>query len=294
MNFTSANIASIKQIRGPVAVREANSSRSFQEQEVGHRVPCELVKVHWRDFAVHYKEAGCVEMIRRDLFTSHWKSYFERTNGFKPCYEGGTDGGERMLNDDGCTTTPLTDAIEKNLRCAWQKCALMAWPLIRHQPGKKDPTFLTREGIETTRVWDQTSIQGVVELAKQERTGNKSVHGNVFGDAAISKSLEHHRLLPLEAKFSLFVKDVYQKKDEMEIINLSSNSNCNAPNRAKTCLIFIQFDSGKIAWSVSMLVLAGNGISSKYGCVSYSSSYLRMSRLRGSNNGSLITTFVFF
>jgi len=42
---TSANIASIKQIRGPIAVREANTSRSFQEQEVGHRVPWELVKV---------------------------------------------------------------------------------------------------------------------------------------------------------------------------------------------------------------------------------------------------------
>jgi hypothetical protein len=36
---TSANIASIKQIRGPIAVREANTGRSFQEQEVGHRVP---------------------------------------------------------------------------------------------------------------------------------------------------------------------------------------------------------------------------------------------------------------
>ncbi|KAI9124573.1 hypothetical protein K1719_004495 [Acacia pycnantha] len=35
-----------------------------------------------------------VEMIRRDLFTGHWKPYLERAVTLKPCYEGGINGGE--------------------------------------------------------------------------------------------------------------------------------------------------------------------------------------------------------
>ncbi|XP_028791770.1 L-arabinokinase-like [Neltuma alba] len=35
-----------------------------------------------------------VEMIRRDLFTGHWKPYLERAMTLKPCYEGGINGGE--------------------------------------------------------------------------------------------------------------------------------------------------------------------------------------------------------
>lgn len=37
---------------------------------------------------------GGVEMIRRDLLTGHWKPYLERAISLKPCYEGGTNGGE--------------------------------------------------------------------------------------------------------------------------------------------------------------------------------------------------------
>ncbi|CAI9784736.1 unnamed protein product [Fraxinus pennsylvanica] len=37
---------------------------------------------------------GGVEMIRQDLLTGHWSPYLERAVGLKPCYEGGTNGGE--------------------------------------------------------------------------------------------------------------------------------------------------------------------------------------------------------
>ncbi|XP_010548967.1 PREDICTED: L-arabinokinase-like [Tarenaya hassleriana] len=35
-----------------------------------------------------------VEMIRRDLLMGHWRPYLERAISLKPCYEGGTNGGE--------------------------------------------------------------------------------------------------------------------------------------------------------------------------------------------------------
>ncbi|XP_010524568.1 PREDICTED: L-arabinokinase isoform X2 [Tarenaya hassleriana] len=35
-----------------------------------------------------------VEMIRRDLLMGHWEPYLERAISLKPCYEGGTNGGE--------------------------------------------------------------------------------------------------------------------------------------------------------------------------------------------------------
>lgn len=37
---------------------------------------------------------GGVEMIRRDLLTGHWRPYLERAITLKPCYEGGSNGGE--------------------------------------------------------------------------------------------------------------------------------------------------------------------------------------------------------
>lgn len=37
---------------------------------------------------------GGVEMIRRDLLTGNWKPYLERAISLKPCYEGGSNGGE--------------------------------------------------------------------------------------------------------------------------------------------------------------------------------------------------------
>jgi hypothetical protein len=37
---------------------------------------------------------GCVEMIRRDLLSGNWTPYLERAVSLKPCYEGGTNGGE--------------------------------------------------------------------------------------------------------------------------------------------------------------------------------------------------------
>ncbi|TYK14863.1 L-arabinokinase [Cucumis melo var. makuwa] len=42
---------------------------------------------------LEYYQSG-VEMIRRDLLTGHWKPYLERAISLKPCYEGGTNGGE--------------------------------------------------------------------------------------------------------------------------------------------------------------------------------------------------------
>lgn len=42
---------------------------------------------------LEYYQSG-VEMIRRDLLTGHWTPYLERAISLKPCYEGGTNGGE--------------------------------------------------------------------------------------------------------------------------------------------------------------------------------------------------------
>ncbi|XP_004291219.1 PREDICTED: L-arabinokinase-like [Fragaria vesca subsp. vesca] len=42
---------------------------------------------------LEYYQSG-VEMIRRDLLTGHWRPYLERAISLKPCYEGGTNGGE--------------------------------------------------------------------------------------------------------------------------------------------------------------------------------------------------------
>uniref|UniRef100_A0A7C9CUA8 L-arabinokinase n=1 Tax=Opuntia streptacantha TaxID=393608 RepID=A0A7C9CUA8_OPUST len=45
-----------------------------------------------RNLLEHY-QCG-VEMIRRDLLTGHWKPYIDRAMSLKPCYDGGTNGGE--------------------------------------------------------------------------------------------------------------------------------------------------------------------------------------------------------
>lgn len=42
---------------------------------------------------LEYYQCG-VEMIRRDLLTGHWRPYIERAMSLKPCYEGGTNGGQ--------------------------------------------------------------------------------------------------------------------------------------------------------------------------------------------------------
>ncbi|XP_068636633.1 L-arabinokinase-like [Aristolochia californica] len=42
---------------------------------------------------LEYYQCG-VEMIRRDLFTGHWKPYLERALSLRPSYEGGINGGE--------------------------------------------------------------------------------------------------------------------------------------------------------------------------------------------------------
>ncbi|KAJ0030989.1 hypothetical protein Pint_12656 [Pistacia integerrima] len=42
---------------------------------------------------LEFYQAG-VEMIRRDLLTGNWKPYLERAISLKPCYEGGSNGGE--------------------------------------------------------------------------------------------------------------------------------------------------------------------------------------------------------
>ncbi|KAK9741662.1 hypothetical protein RND81_03G120500 [Saponaria officinalis] len=50
---------------------------------------------------LEYYQCG-VEMIRRDLLTGHWKPYIDRAMSLKPCYTGGTNGGEvaaRILQD---------------------------------------------------------------------------------------------------------------------------------------------------------------------------------------------------
>ena len=57
--------------------------------------PCILVVHNLIISSSHeqYYQSG-VEMIRRDLLTGHWKPYLERAISLKPCYEGGTNGGE--------------------------------------------------------------------------------------------------------------------------------------------------------------------------------------------------------
>ena len=47
------------------------------------------------DMHVSMQHYQCgVEMIRRDLLTGHWKPYIDRAMSLKPCYDGGTNGGE--------------------------------------------------------------------------------------------------------------------------------------------------------------------------------------------------------
>ncbi|XP_062158055.1 L-arabinokinase-like isoform X1 [Alnus glutinosa] len=41
---------------------------------------------------------GGVEMIRRDLLCGNWTPYLERAVSLKPCYKGGTNGGERAAH----------------------------------------------------------------------------------------------------------------------------------------------------------------------------------------------------
>jgi hypothetical protein len=40
---------------------------------------------------------GGVEMIRRDLLCGNWTPYLERAVSLKPCYKGGTNGGEVQI-----------------------------------------------------------------------------------------------------------------------------------------------------------------------------------------------------
>lgn len=58
-------------------------------------------------------------MIRRDLLTGHWAPYLERALTLKPCYEGGTNGGEVLFifsiwNYSGCNIVASSLVILRN------------------------------------------------------------------------------------------------------------------------------------------------------------------------------------
>ncbi|KAL0426699.1 UNVERIFIED_CONTAM: L-arabinokinase [Sesamum latifolium] len=59
--------------------------------------------------ATEYCQCG-VEIIRRDLLSGHWAPYIQRAITLKPCYEGGTNGGEvvaQILHDTALGKDPL-------------------------------------------------------------------------------------------------------------------------------------------------------------------------------------------
>ncbi|XP_022881415.1 L-arabinokinase-like isoform X2 [Olea europaea var. sylvestris] len=64
---------------------------------------------------------GGVEMIRLDLLTGHWSPYLERAVSLKPCYEGGTNGGEvaaQILMETGSGKTIHQISVGKGISIA--------------------------------------------------------------------------------------------------------------------------------------------------------------------------------
>ncbi|KAL1063293.1 hypothetical protein V6Z11_D13G134800 [Gossypium hirsutum] len=77
--------------------------------------------------------------------------------------------------DDDERGEPHRNWVDEVVRCEGRGATVAcdASPsnmIIRPQPEKKDPSLLTREEIETPKVWAQICIQRMVELAKESTT----------------------------------------------------------------------------------------------------------------------------
>ncbi|KAF8394670.1 hypothetical protein HHK36_020886 [Tetracentron sinense] len=83
---------------------------------------------------------------------------------------------DRHLEDDDERGEPHHNWVDEVVRCEAQGGAGVgsdvspSCMIIRPQPEKKDPSLLTREEIETPKVWAQICIQRMAELAKESST----------------------------------------------------------------------------------------------------------------------------
>lgn len=80
-----------------------------------------------------------VEMIRRDLLTGHWKPYLERAVSLKPCYEGGTNGGEvaaRILQDTAVGKNYASDEVNKLSGARRLRDAIVLGYQLQRAPGR--------------------------------------------------------------------------------------------------------------------------------------------------------------
>lgn len=87
---------------------------------------------------LEYYHSG-VEMIRRDLLTGHWKPYLERAISLKPCYEGGTNGGEvaaRILQDTAVGKNYASDKVNKLSGARRLRDAIVLGYQLQRVPGR--------------------------------------------------------------------------------------------------------------------------------------------------------------
>ncbi|GMI85043.1 EFR3 OF PLANT 4 [Hibiscus trionum] len=82
---------------------------------------------------------------------------------------------ETHVEDDNERGEPHRNWVDEVVRCEGRGATIPcdASPcnmIIRPQPEKKDPSLLTREEMETPKVWSQICIQRLVELAKESTT----------------------------------------------------------------------------------------------------------------------------
>lgn len=79
---------------------------------------------------------GGVEMIRRDLLTGHWRPYLERAMTLRPCYEGGTNGGEvaaHILQDTASGKSHISNKLSGARRL---RDAIVLGYQLQRMPGR--------------------------------------------------------------------------------------------------------------------------------------------------------------
>nr|XP_027099581.1 L-arabinokinase-like isoform X1 [Coffea arabica]XP_027099582.1 L-arabinokinase-like isoform X1 [Coffea arabica] len=79
---------------------------------------------------------GGVEMIRRDLLTGHWRPYLERALTLRPCYEGGSNGGEvaaRILQDTASGKSYISNKLSGSRRL---RDAIVLGYQLQRMPGR--------------------------------------------------------------------------------------------------------------------------------------------------------------
>ncbi|KAL1126748.1 hypothetical protein V6Z11_A13G131900 [Gossypium hirsutum] len=128
---------------------------------------------------------GC-QTLTKFIYSQADGTYTHNIEKFvhKVCKLAHEDGEEHLRNnyeldthaeDDDDRGEPHRNWVDEVVRCEGRGATVAcdASPsnmIIRPQPEKKDPSLLTREEIETPKVWAQICIQRMVELAKESTT----------------------------------------------------------------------------------------------------------------------------